>query len=296
MNQPVNSRRARRFVRHLAVALAVSLLTSALTSPVSFAADKASAEEVVAKHLESIGTAEARAAAQRRIILGTARFTFRSGGSGTALGNAVLASDGPKSLMSMYFGAPDYPHDAIGFNGKDCKVKDIRPGVRSVLGEVLLRNGELFREGLMGGVLSSAWAMTRTDEKAAKLEYAGTDKVDGRAAHKIRVLPRKGSDFKITAFFDAENFRHVRTQYERNVAAPQAGLNTGAQMRETAIKIVEDFSDFKQEGQLTLPHTYKIVYSAYGQNNGLTQEWTFSLSKYTFNEPIDTKAFDLVAE
>jgi len=296
MNQPVNSRRARRFVRFAAVLLAVSFLATALASPVSFAGDKMTPEEVVAKHLESIGTAEARAAAQRRIILGTAQFNFRSGGSGTALGNAVLASDGPKSLLSMYFGAPDYPHDMIGFNGKDFKVKDIRPGVRSLLGEVLMRNGELFREGIMGGVLTSAWAMSNTGEKAPKLEYAGTDKVDGRAAHKIRILPRKGSDFKITAFFDAENYRHVRTQYDRVVSSRQGGINTGAQMRETVIKITEDFSDFQKEGQLMLPHTYKIVYSAYGGNNGVTQEWTFALSKYTFNEPIDNKAFDLVAE
>lgn len=290
MNKPVQSRRA------FASFLAAAALVAALLAPLSSAADRVSAEDLTARHLESIGTAEALAAAKSRIILGTARFTFRSGGSGMAEGSAVLASDGPKSLLSMHFGAPDYPFDVMGYNGKDFKVKDIRPGVRSLLGEVLLRNGELFREGIVGGVLSSGWAMANLAERNPKLEYAGTDKVNGAEAHKVRYLPRKGSDFKITLFFDAGNFRHVRTQYDRTVAAPMSTRESSAQRRETIIKIVEDFSDFRAEGGLTLPHSYKITYSAYGQNNGVTQEWQFTLSKYTFNEPIDKKAFDLVAE
>ncbi|HYO63224.1 MAG TPA: hypothetical protein VER08_06160 [Pyrinomonadaceae bacterium] len=292
MNKPVLSRRAVA----ASILAAVVAVVASLMATNSSAADKLSAEDLTAKHLESIGAAEARAAANSRIILGTARFTFRSGGSGMAEGNAVLASDGSKSLLSMHFGAPDYPHDVMGFNGKDFKVKDIRPGVRSILGEVFLRNGELFREGIVGGVLSSAWAMSNLAERSPKLDYAGTDKINGAEVHKVRYIPRKGSDYKITLFFDAQNFRHLRTQYDRNVAAPMGSIDSSAQQRETSIKIIEDFSDFRAEGKLTMPHSYKITYSAYGQNNGVTQEWAFTLSKYTFNEPIDKKAFDLVAE
>ena len=293
MNDPVYSRRACPFVRLLAAAVIV--VSAVSPAGAALAADKMSPEEVVSKHLEAVGTAEARAAARSRIILGTARFALRAGGSGEAEGNAVLASDGSKSLLSMNFGAPDYPHDTMGFNGKDFKVKFIRPGVRSILGEIFVRNSELFREGIVGGVLTSAWAISNLGERRPELEYAGADKINGAAVHKIRYLPRKGSDFKITLFFDAENYSHVRTQYDRTVEARMAGVNTSAQQRATVIKIVEDFSDFREEGRLMLPHAYKITYSAYGQNNGVTQEWAFSLSKYSF-EPVDNKAFDLSTE
>ncbi|HVF51441.1 MAG TPA: hypothetical protein VNA19_15245 [Pyrinomonadaceae bacterium] len=286
---------ARRLLSLAAIfTFAVALAAATLTTRTS-AAEKVNAEDLLTKHLNSIGSAEARAAARSRIITGVAQFTFRLGGSGTATGNAVLASEGQKSLLSMAFGAPDYPHDIMGFNGKDLKVRDIRPGVRSLLGEVLMRNSELFREGIIGGTLSAAWPLANNGERSPKLESAGTDKIDGRDVYKFRYIPRKGSEFKITLFFDAENFRHVRTQYDKSVPAPMGGIDSSARQRETNIKMIEDFSDFRTEANLLLPHTYKIQYSAYGQNNGVTQEWVFKLSTFSF-EPVDDKAFNLVAE
>lgn len=287
--------RARRVVSAVALAAFVFALAAVAPKVGARVAERVTAEEVAAKHLEAMGTAEARAAGRSRIITGVAQFTFRLGGSGTAKGDAVLASEGQKSLMSMVFGAPDYPHDVLGFNGKDLKVRDIRPGVRSLLGDVLMRNAELFREGVIGGTLSSAWPLSNAAEKSPKLEYVGTDKLDGREVYKIRYLPRKGSEFKITLYFDAENFRHLRTQYDKNVPAPMASLDNSARQRETSIRMTEDFSDFRAEGGLVLPHTYKIQYSAYGQNNGVTQEWVFNLSRFSF-EPVDDKAFNLIAE
>src|SRR3954471_17635254 len=87
-----------RTLTQLAIASAFALILSALfpatqakTSP-----DKMKPEEVVTKHLESIGTAESRAKIKNHIILGTAVGTFRVGGSGTSQGGAVMASQGTR--------------------------------------------------------------------------------------------------------------------------------------------------------------------------------------------------------
>jgi hypothetical protein len=49
-------------------------------------------EEVVAKHLESIGTAEARAKASTRVAAGEVKFIARLGGTANVDGQAMMVS------------------------------------------------------------------------------------------------------------------------------------------------------------------------------------------------------------
>ena len=76
------------------------------------AQEKLKVEDVIAKHLEALGSAEARS--KSRIIQGTAVGTFRLGGSGTAEGGAVIASQDVKSLISIVFGSSEYPYERVG--------------------------------------------------------------------------------------------------------------------------------------------------------------------------------------
>ena len=66
-------------------------------------AQKLTPSEVVAKHLDSVGSTKARAAVTTRIIAGTSQVIFRTEPSGQAIGRAVLASDGEKNLLGMSF-------------------------------------------------------------------------------------------------------------------------------------------------------------------------------------------------
>jgi hypothetical protein len=166
------------------------------------------------------------------------------------------------------------------------------PGIRSPLAEFLLSHDTLFSEGLIGGTLSSAWPLLNLMARGAKVQYGGTEKVDGRQAHKLKYVPRQGTELKITIFIDAENFQHLRTVYEREIAAPMGGTpGQSASMRETRYKFVEDFRDFRKEGDLTLPHTYSIQYSVSRLNQPLELEWTFNLTRFTFDYPIAEKEF-----
>src|SRR5258708_21716858 len=78
----------------------------------------------------------------------------------------------------------------------------------------------IFKQGLMGGTLSSAWPLLDLTARGPLLEYVGTKKVDNRLLHELKYLPRGGSDLKIALFFEQDTFRHVRTAYERGIAAP----------------------------------------------------------------------------
>ncbi|HZI49147.1 MAG TPA: hypothetical protein VFD75_15230, partial [Pyrinomonadaceae bacterium] len=86
----------------------------------------------------------------------------------------------------------------------------------------------------------------------------------------------------------------VRTEYERSVIA-QMGSNpeTSASQSETRYKLTEDFSDFKKEGGLTLPHGYKIQLEILGRNGSFRAFWDVTLSRFEFNQKIDPTTFDV---
>ena len=70
-------------------------------------------EEIVAKHLDSIGTAEARAAAKTRMAVGEATVTFVSQKNQSTQGRVVLASAGDKNFFGLSLNASDYPGDRL---------------------------------------------------------------------------------------------------------------------------------------------------------------------------------------
>src|SRR5438309_8392384 len=225
-------RKIRSYPRTRKLLLASPILAftlSATTPPVTALADKEKMkpEELVAKHLESIGLAEARAAARSRIITGTAVASFRMGGHGQAQGKALLASQGPKSLITMVFGLVDYPHEKIAYDGQKVTVGQVRPGVRTLLGRFLAANGLAFSEGLAGGTLSAAWPLLDLTSRNAKLQYEGLKKIGKRELHALKYSAPKSSDLKVTLFFEHETFQHVRTEYHQTIESPIAANKPG---------------------------------------------------------------------
>ncbi|HEX5733281.1 MAG TPA: hypothetical protein VF131_10645 [Blastocatellia bacterium] len=275
------------------MALAISASSTAAHNPSD--KEKMKPEEVVAKHLEAVGTQEARSLANQRVITGTAVVTFRQGGKGQLQGDARLVSEGEKSLISMTFSSIDYPHEKLGFDGTKLTVSQVRPGVRTILGRYLLTNEWVFKEGLMGGALSSAWPLANLAAKNAKLQHDGIKKVNNRQLHQLKYSPKKGSSLKVNLFFDPETFQHVRTHYQQtldpNVAASRPGDSVGQE--ETRVNIIEEFSDFKAESGLNLPHTYKLTLEIIGPSGSVLYDWVLSFQRFAFTEPVDAKEFNV---
>jgi len=271
---------------------AIAVLALALATPASSIAEKIKTEEIEARHLESIGPAKARTSA--RVIAGTSQVIFRTPPPGQAIGRAVLASDGLKSLIGMSFPSPVYPREELGFNGNSFVAAFVTPGVRSVLGNFLMTHDLIFKQGLMGGALSTSWPLLDLASRGAQLEYVGTRKLADQTLHELRYFPRGGSDLKIRLFFEQETLRHVRTDYERVIPAPTGPRTYGnVQERETRYHMVEEFSLFKRESDLTLPHIYKITLSVDAQNGTFLAEWVIKLTQFEFNQKIDPSSFSI---
>ena len=259
--------------------------------------EKMAPEELVARHLDSIGSPAARASVRSFRATGTSKATFRPRGTNSVEGRAVIASEGDKLMIAMAFEALHYPHEKVGFDGKTVTVGAIAPGRRSVLGDFLLAHDTILKHGVLGGTLTTAWTLLNLRDRAPKLEYGGQKKIGDRLVETLRLIPRGGSDLRITLFFDAQNYQHVRSEFRRIVQAQMGGSpEQSAGQRETRYTLVEEFSGFAKEGRLTLPHSYKLALVVDAPSGSLSSEWVMDLGKFLFNEPFPPESFNMSGE
>lgn len=282
------------FNKRLLLSGTLILLTCASVNSALLFNDNITTETLISRHLDSIGSAEARAAVKSRVTTGNVVSTVRIGGAGQLSGRAVLASTGSKSLIGMTFNDIKYSNENMAFDGKTVTVGQFTPGTRSPLGQFLLSFDMVFKQGLLGGTLSSAWPLLDLRVTNPKLKYAGVKKINNQQVCVLNYYPRDSSFLGITLFFDSETFQHVRTEYEKVVNAGMVTQNEAtAREQETRYKMTEEFSDFKKEGGLSLPHTYRIQLSISNQRGSLLQDWAFTLTQFAFNEALDDKQFNV---
>jgi hypothetical protein len=279
----------------------VLMIATVVSIVPAHADDKLKPEDLVAKHLESIGTAEARARVNGTQIKGTGSVSVRLCGEGQIDGEVLMASTDAANLINLNFGIATYSQEALRFDGKKFATSQLKPGSRTCLAQFFLENEVLFKEGLVGGVLSESWPLLNITERNPKLEYSGLKKFGDKQLHALKYNPRKGSDVKIVLYFDSQSFRHVRTDYSRTVYATEqrriAGGGAGLppaqnqQASPTRIEAYEEFADFKEESGLNLPHTYKFHLSIQSEVRPAVVDWVFTLNNYSFTSPLDAAEF-----
>lgn len=254
--------------------------------------DKMTAEEVVAKHLAALGTPEARGAVKSIVSVGPVVSTLKVGGAGTLDGRVVMASTGNHNLIGIDYGQPNYTSESMAFDGKNLTWAEISPGFYSQIVLFMKRSEMPMREGTMGGVLSTAWPLLDVAGGKVKLKYNGTKKVDGRECHVLRFEGKNSGGLVTSLFFDAETFRHVRTEYERRQA--QAMPTTAGQTQtqgDSVTKLTEKFSDFSEEKGLMLPHTYSMEFALESLNKRYLQTWEIKLGDFVFNKQMADAEF-----
>jgi hypothetical protein len=166
------------------------------------------------------------------------------------------------------------------------------------------------KEGLIGGVWSSAWPLLNVQERQPKLKY-NEAKVEGRRLHELEYRSEKGLGDRVIAklYFDFETFRHVRSEFgvrvRYDMSAPAGDRVTSSpatldqnitnpavfEMPDSIYKLVETFDDFKEAGGIVLPHSYVIKYSVEGQGNSFIGEWTQKLVQRIYNGKVDQQFF-----
>lgn len=264
----------------------------------SIFAQKMTTDELLAKHLDSIGTATDRVATKTLIAVGDAQIKSVTKITTPIVGRIVIASAGEKLFWGLGLNSTDYPLEKFSFDGKDAKTAVIRLGIRSTLGGFVESNDLMLKQGLFGGTLGTSWTMLDLANRKGKISMEGTKKINGKEAYTVSYSPKGGGDVEVKVYFDKETFRHVRTEYKR---VSSAGIGTtpeaSSRLSENRIIVTEDFSDFKPEGKLMLPHNYHISYVTTGNSNGSTSiEWIFNLTEFAANQKMADGTFDIDAK
>lgn len=271
--------------------LPLLLLSFAVAAPYA-RAQKLSAQEIIAKHLDSIGAADKRSAFKSIVASGEVSVDFISLKKQPTSGRIVLATEGSKMFVGMNLDTPEYPQERFVYDGDKSAIGMVNRGGRSVLGNFIQSNGVIMSHGLLSGALGSSWLFLNSPESKGKISTTGNKKIDGRETFGLSYNPKGGSDIEIKMYFDQETFRHVRTEYSATRSAAMGRtIDESARNRETRMKLTEDFSEFKESGGLMLPTKYRIHYSYTGQNETTEQAWNCTISEFAVNQKLDAGSF-----
>jgi hypothetical protein len=292
-----------------------------IQSITSFAQQKElTPKELIDRHLQSIGKTEDIAKVKSRGISGKAQVEFIQGAKGRLSdGQFPCVSEGQNIGIKIAFKDNSYAGEYFAYNGKETTVGHITPGQKSPAGDFVFRHNALMREGLLGGVLSTAWPLLRPTEELPEMTYK-QEKLGENSYHVLEYGPRKLGDLKIRLFFDPQTFRHVRTEYQVRLkndmsALPSAvagmgpgPVNQGAarsrpddraatstilqSQAESIYLLVEKFGNFVNFNGLALPQDYGIEYSLQGSAATFIAKWTILLEHWMNNAPkIDQNFF-----
>lgn len=255
------------------------------------AAPKLNPEDLIAKHLASLGTADAIAAAKNRVLEGNVTAVFRVGQTGSVAGTATLISEGSRLTLQMVFGDFEYPGEKLASDGKRVSVSMAKAGVRPPLSQFFHDYGHLLMtEGLIGGTGSVGWSLLSVKQHKAKLDYRGLKKIAGRELHELRYRSAKG-DFTIALYFEPDTFRHVRSQYELRIPSVERDMSSMNADPDTIWTVTEEFGDFKTMEGLTLPYSYKLGLNYDGLTRSFVGQWSFTFEQARQNLQLDSKTF-----
>jgi hypothetical protein len=238
-----------------------------------------SLEQLVARHLESIGEPGALSQIESMAFTGTAEVRFIQGWFGGSDGAVILVSQGPKMAMVMDFPNQNYRGEYFSYDGKTVTVRNLMPGVNSPIAAFIHLYDRIMKNGLLGGVYSNAWPLLNIDRNGADMRVRKT-RMEGTELYEIEYRPKDNHrNMRIRLYFDPETYRHVRTHYYLSNAS---GFST----RPT---LTEIFEDFKKVENLILPHSYTLHLEDW---QGHIARWKIEASEWIFNRPdIDLRIF-----
>jgi hypothetical protein len=243
--------------------LVVTLILASISSLPLCAADL-SAEDVVSKHLQSIGSPDAIKAAKSRVVEGSAVYKILIGGAGQIEGKAVFVSEEQKTHLLLKISNYQYLGERLVWNGEKTGIAAAYPDKRySEFGDFLKGQDAPIREGLLGGVLTTAWPLLDLNSRKSKVSYEGLKKFEGKELCALRYKPKKNTDLSILMYFDPANFHHVATVYTLSIE-PRISFSEveTARGQQTRYRIEERFADFKTIDGLSLPSHYELRFTA----------------------------------
>jgi len=275
---------------------ATLLFFAVISSSAFLRAADVKSEDVVARHLDSIGTAQARKDLKSRVVEGSCTYRVIVGGSGAVDGKFVLATAGRKANFLFKVNTNDFRGEQFISDGsKTSEAGTYNDKTRSEFGYFVYSQDAPLRENLLGGVWSAGWPLLDLDARKGKVHYEGSKKVDGKELIALRYEPKKSTDLDIVLYFDPQTYQHVMTIYKMERSNSLAGGETAqAGKQPRRYEIEERFSDFKTADGLTLPTHYDLRYTLETETGfKKTIEWEVKALGIHNNIGIDDHSFQV---
>lgn len=277
-------------LRFLAIVLFAGTVSSSLR------AGDIKPQELIAKHLDAIGSPEARNQLKSRVVQGASTYRVLVGGTGAIDGKFAFASEGAKANFLFKINAGSYTGEQFICDGdKTSVVRTYSDKTRSEFGYFMYNEDEIIRENVFGGVWSTNWPLLDIEGHRAKIHVEGMKKVDGKELLAVRYQPKKSYDIEIMLYFDPQTYRHLMTVYSREMQISVVGGELAqAEKSKTRSRLEERFSDFKTADGFTLPYHYDVRYTL-EMESGFTKtvEWEVTALDIANNVPIDPRSFQL---
>jgi hypothetical protein len=274
------------------VVCSLFVLSTILVSSQAITAQKITLEDLVSKHRASIGTKQALASVKARMAMGLSEFESKLP-SRKATGKAVITSRGEDFMFLVSLLSQEYPFEKIGYFGNRISLPFVTAGTRSPLGAFVAEHEKMLTTGVFTGAMSGAWPLLQDGMNEARTKLAGTRKVNDRDAYVLEFWPKgmDSAEFTILLFFDAENFRHVRTEYRHTINPWQDTFGKLGRQGGLRQSLVESFGDFKTVAGLTLPYGYDAHYTTESADGTYEYFWRLKLTQYLLNPNLDANFF-----
>ena len=258
------------------------------------AESKPKPEELIRSHLERLASPDALRERTTMVARGVCELKIITGGGALISGQTLLLSENRNLSIELHFGLAEYTGEHYVLKDGDVSVAYTTPGRRSPLGEFLLAQNLILKEGLLGGVYSTAWPLIDFPERKARVKVKGLKKVDDRRLQVLEYqIPRSGN-LRTELFFDPETNDHVRTEYSLRISAGQSLTPEAAgRTRSIRYRMEERFSDFKDFDGYRLPTRWVVQFSRDGDGPTLLWQWTSELREFSQNQPISPDRFEL---
>jgi hypothetical protein len=252
--------------------------------------------EIISRHLNSIAAAEKRQALKTLFAVGASEFESKNP-SAKGGGKAIVVSDAENLYFLMSLNSRDYPFEKIGMFGDKLSIPFVTAGRRSVLGSFLMDNSSVLSENLFTGSMSLRWMNHIADSTGVRMKSAKMKKINGRDTYPVDVFfgATNSGNFKIRLYFDSETFRHVRSEYHREVDIGGITFRQQNQLQNAVVDLTEDYSEFRAVDGFTLPYVYKATLVSNSTAQNYESTWTIRVSEYYLNQKLapDFFTFDV---
>ena len=258
------------------------------------AQEPSKANDIVSRHLDAIAPQKVRAAVKSRVVEGNLRFRVLVGGSGGATGTWDVVSSGRMLNIVLQFGAGEWRGEQFTYDGSKANVvRSTEKHQYSDFGLFMSAEDFMVKEGLLGGELSTGWALQNLQANDARIENLGLKKVHGKQLIGLQYFSKHSTDMQVRIYFDPETYRHVLTVYTLRRAPLMTGdIRTSSAQKEVRYTLEERFDDFQTLAEVTLPKRYTIDWTEEFQD-GLTREfeWDLIATKAFADLPLDPANF-----